>query len=132
MWVWNDSGPAQSEMFFGVTSFPGAEAGIMWVWNDSGPAQSEMFFGVTSFPGAGIVSDIIEEQTGPTSFVPLPNSRVVLFDMATLLVAGNAMSASNGLWSISGVDPSRSYFAIAFHPSGMRDCVATQNIRVTS
>ena len=110
----------------------------MWVWNDSGPAQSEMVFMVIynnptpSFPGARIVSDIIEEQTGPTSFVPLPNSRVVLFDMATLLVAGNAMSASNGLWSISGVDPSRSYFAIAFHPSGMRDCVATQNIRVTS
>lgn len=83
------------------------------------------------FGGSGTVSGVTERQTGPASFVAVGYAAVWVYDQATGIRVAVTTSGADGTYSVSGLNPGRTYYAIAWDPGGVYDLAATRNLPLT-
>lgn len=82
--------------------------------------------------GTATIIGITQVQTGPTTYVRLPNCPVWLYDQTT--GAGpirKTVSDAQGNYTFTGLSADRTYFDVAFDPAGTYDVAATRNLEIT-
>ena len=83
------------------------------------------------YNGPGTMTGYTRVQTGPTSYTAIGNCIVTLFDRKSKRIVAETISNAAGLYTFTDLNPSRSYYANAFDPTGTYDVTATSNQEIT-
>jgi hypothetical protein len=81
--------------------------------------------------GPGTLTGYTRVQTGPSTYTAMGNCVVSLFDAKTKRIVAQTVSAADGTYTFTGINPARNYYANAFDPTGTYDVTATSNLQIT-